>query len=74
MADEDEFPELTRYERAQLNLLAGIEHQLTRIADSMAAPDTHLAYEQVREAWVAVLPMYEDKAVPILNRLGITVD
>jgi hypothetical protein len=71
MADDDG---LTRYERAHLNLLAGIEHQLTRIADGAAEPDTHLAYEQVQEAWTSVLPMYEDKAVPFLQRLGITVD
>jgi len=57
-----------------LDLLAGIEHQLTRIADNNATPTAHVAYEQVQEAWEAELRIYPDKAVPFLQRLGITVD
>lgn len=70
MADE----ELTQYERAHLDILAHIEHHLERIADSTAQPDVHLTVEQVQEAWDAVLRIYPDKAVPFLQRLGITVD
>jgi len=71
---EREFEQLPLATRMQLDLLAGIEHQLVRIADRLGKPETHITVEQAETAWTSVLPMYEDKAVPFLERLGIKVD
>lgn len=69
-----EFDQLPLETRTQLNLLAGIEHQLTRIADRLGKPEQHIASEQALEAWRSQLRIYEDKAIPYLESLGIIVD
>jgi hypothetical protein len=74
VSDNDPSDGLTNYERAHLELLAGIETQLTRLADSANTPPVHVSVEQAVEAWNAELRMHEDKAVPFLRRLGIEVD
>lgn len=63
---------LGEYRAAKLNLLAGIEAQLERIATNTGHADVHLSEEQVREAWP--LRMYEDDFVDAIRNLGIDVD
>lgn len=66
---------LGEYRSAKLNLLAGIEQQLTRIADNTGHADVHLSEEQVANAWEARgLRMYADEVIATLRDLGITVD
>lgn len=66
---------LGEYRAAKLNLLAGIEAQLTLIAQNTAHADVHLSEEQVANAWEARgLRMYGDEVVETLRDLGITVD
>ncbi|MCS6578245.1 hypothetical protein [Curtobacterium poinsettiae] len=66
---------LGEYRSAKLNLLAGIEKQLTIIAQNTAHADVHLSEEQVANAWEARgLRMYGDEVVETLRDLGITVD
>lgn len=64
---------LGEYRSAKLNILAGIEAQLTRIADNTAHTDLHLTEEQVRAAW-PLRGMYEDDFVTAVKDLGITID
>lgn len=66
---------LGEYRSAKLNLLAGIEQQLTLIAQNTAHADMHLSEEQVANAWEARgLRMYADEVVETIRDLGITVD
>jgi hypothetical protein len=66
---------LGEYRSAKLNLLAGIEQQLTLIAQNTAHADVHLSEEQVANAWEARgLRMYGDEVVETLRDLGIEVD
>ena len=66
---------LGEYRAAKLNLLAGIEKQLTIIAQNTAHADVHLSEEQVANAWEARgLRMYGDEVVETIRDLGITVD
>ncbi|PZE34000.1 hypothetical protein EDF42_2147 [Curtobacterium sp. PhB172] len=66
---------LGEYRSAKLNLLAGIEKQLTLIAQNTAHADVHLSEEQVANAWEARgLRMYGDEVVETIRDLGITVD
>lgn len=55
-----------------LNVLAGIEHALVRIANNTTRVAHHVPEEQAVAAWP--LRMYEDQAVPFLEALGIVVD
>lgn len=66
---------LGEYRAAKLNLLAGIEAQLTLIAQNTAHADVHLSEEQVANAWEARgLRMYGDEVVETIRDLGIEVD
>ncbi|PYY60000.1 hypothetical protein DEJ17_06420 [Curtobacterium sp. MCSS17_011] len=66
---------LGEYRSAKLNLLAGIEKQLTLIAQNTAHADVHLSEEEVANAWEARgLRMYGDEVVETIRDLGITVD
>ncbi|WP_433953619.1 hypothetical protein [Curtobacterium flaccumfaciens] len=66
---------LGEYRAAKLNLLAGIEKQLTLIAQNTAHADVHLSEEQVANAWEARgLRMYGDEVIATLRDLGIEVD
>ena len=66
---------LGEYRSAKLNLLAGIEQQLTLIAQNTAHAEVHLSEEQVANAWEARgLRMYGDEVIAILRDLGIEVD
>ena len=72
---------LGEYRSAKLNLLAGIEKQLTQltqltlIAQNTAHADVHLSEEQVANAWEARgLRMYGDEVVETIRDLGIEVD
>jgi hypothetical protein len=72
MSDNNPDDGLSNYERAMLNLMAGIEAQLSRVADRLGKPEQHVTTEQVAEAWP--LRMYQDQAGVFLKNLGITVD
>ncbi|PZE31784.1 hypothetical protein [Curtobacterium sp. MCLR17_042] len=66
---------LGEYRSAKLDLLAGIEAQLTLIAQNTAHADVHLSEEQIANAWEARgLRMYGDEVVETLRDLGIEVD
>ncbi|MBT1630438.1 hypothetical protein [Curtobacterium flaccumfaciens] len=66
---------LGEYRSAKLDLLAGIEAQLERIATNTGHADVHLSEEQVANAWEARgLRMYGDEVVATLRDLGIEVD
>ena len=66
---------LGEYRSAKLNLLAGIEQQLTLIAQNTAHAEVHLSEEQVANAWEARgLRMYGDEVIATRRDLGITVD
>jgi hypothetical protein len=66
---------LGEYRAAKLNLLAGIEKQLTIIAQNTAHADVHLTTEQVETAWEnRGLRMYGDEVIATLRDLGIEVD
>ena len=66
---------LGEYRAAKLNLLAGIEAQLERIATNTGHADMHLSEEQVANAWEARgLRMYGDEVIATLRDLGIQVD
>ncbi|PZE23867.1 hypothetical protein [Curtobacterium sp. MCBD17_028] len=58
----------------ELNILAGIEDQLTRIAENTGHAPTPITAEQAVAVWTDMVRMYEDLAVPYLKALGITVD
>lgn len=55
-----------------LNVLAGIEAALTRIAANTTRVPEHVPAEQALEKWP--LRMHEELAVPYLRALGIEVD
>ncbi|WP_447654053.1 hypothetical protein [Microbacterium sp. M1A1_1b] len=63
------------YRAAKLEHLAGIESQLTRIADNTGHADVVLAEEDVLAAWEAQgVRMYTREVLDMLRKLGITVD
>lgn len=57
-----------------LNLLAGIEHQLTRIADSLNRPTPTITAEQAIDQWPLRGGMYNHLAVGYLEGLGVAVE
>jgi hypothetical protein len=66
---------LGEYRSAKLKLLAGIEQQLTLIAQNTSHADFTFTTEQVEAAWEARgLRMYSDEVVETIRNLGITVD
>lgn len=66
---------LGEYRAAKLNLLAGIEQQLTLIAQNTAHADVRLTTEQVETAWEnRGIRMYGDEVIATLRDLGIEVD
>jgi hypothetical protein len=66
---------LGEYRAAKLNLLAGIEAQLERIATNTGHADVHLSEEQVASAWEGRgIRMYGDEVIATLRDLGIEVD
>jgi hypothetical protein len=63
------------YRAAKLNLLAGIEQQLTRIADNTGHADVHLSEEQIINAWEARgNRIYGEDVIDTLRTLGVTID
>lgn len=76
MADPADAPQETisdeRFKSAVVNLLAGIEAQLTRIGDNTGHADVHVTEEKIIDAWPYRL--YADEVVEVFRTLGITVD
>ena len=66
---------LGEYRKAKMNILAGIELQLTRIADNTGHADVHLSEQQVLDAWEARgNRIYGEDVIDTLRSLGIQID
>lgn len=66
---------LGEYRKAKLDLLAGIEAQLERIADNTGHADLHLTEEQILNAWEnRGNRIYGEDVIDTLRTLGIPID
>ena len=57
-----------------VSVIAQLTEQVSIMAAGSRAPSTTITEESAVAAWRAVCPVYEDKAVPFLERLGIDVE
>lgn len=57
-----------------VNMLGEIAEQLSRVAGALASPPPTITEEQVAAAWSKVVRMFDEKAVPFLEELGIEVE
>lgn len=64
-----------QYRAAHLNLLAGIEAQLTRIADNTGHADEPVTEQRILDAWESRgQRIHGDLVVETIRSLGIEVD